>query len=230
MKKLFNFLMVGLVFTALQVATVEADDTMLPGMPGGSCDPGPACVENCCGQCDPGPACVENCCPADMTHMPPTGEPHDGPPPGEHPPGEPHDGPPPGEHPPGMPHDGPPPAGDGHHDDGRGHDGPDCAALPTPVEVAACWDAKAKGEHPQGEHHDSQGQTGDHGGIAMCGDVPCSSGEHGEHHEKDCSEIPDAAGRALCEETTAEGRPPTMAECMEMPTEEGRANCKEHAQ
>ena len=85
-------------------------------------------------------------------------------------------------------------------------------------------------EHPPGEHHDSQGQTGDHGGIAMCGDVPCSSGEHGEHHEKDCSEIPEPAGRALCEKTTAEGRSPTMAECMTMPTEEGQANCKEHVQ
>ena len=54
------FLVVGLTFTALQVATVAAQT----GMPGGQCDPNPACVENCCGQCDPNPACVENCCPA----------------------------------------------------------------------------------------------------------------------------------------------------------------------
>lgn len=57
------FLLVGLTFTALQVATVAAQT----GMPGGQCDPNPACDPTsgtCCGQCDPNPACVENCCPA----------------------------------------------------------------------------------------------------------------------------------------------------------------------
>ena len=69
MNKFFYFMAVGVAFTVLQVATVGADDTMLPGTPGGPCDPGPACVENCCGQCDPGPACVENCCPAGTVPM-----------------------------------------------------------------------------------------------------------------------------------------------------------------
>ena len=56
-----KFILIGLLlvacfaFTVLQAATGEAQQ----------CDPGPACVENCCGQCDPNPACVENCCPAD---------------------------------------------------------------------------------------------------------------------------------------------------------------------
>ena len=49
-----KFILIGLLlvacfaFTVLQAATGEAQQ----------CDPGPACVENCCGQCDPGPACV----------------------------------------------------------------------------------------------------------------------------------------------------------------------------
>ena len=43
------FLVVGLTFTALQVATVAAQT----GMPGGQCDPNPACVENCCPAGDP---------------------------------------------------------------------------------------------------------------------------------------------------------------------------------
>ena len=46
MKRLGYFLIVGLAFTALQVATVGAEPGV--GMPGGPCDPGPACVENCC--------------------------------------------------------------------------------------------------------------------------------------------------------------------------------------
>ena len=58
MKKNFLFfLVVGLTFTALQFATVAAQT----GMPGGQCDPNPACDPTsgtCCGQCDPGPACV----------------------------------------------------------------------------------------------------------------------------------------------------------------------------
>ena len=67
MKKLSYFLMVGLAFTALQVATVEAlDDPNMPpaGMSGGQCDSNPACdpsdpAANCCaGMCDPNPACV----------------------------------------------------------------------------------------------------------------------------------------------------------------------------
>ena len=51
------FLLVGLTFAALQVATVAAQT----GMPGGQCDPNPACNPTsgtCCGQCDPNPACV----------------------------------------------------------------------------------------------------------------------------------------------------------------------------
>ena len=51
------FLVVGLTFTALQFATVAAQT----GMPGGQCDPNPACNPTsgtCCGQCDPNPACV----------------------------------------------------------------------------------------------------------------------------------------------------------------------------
>ncbi|SVC09889.1 uncharacterized protein METZ01_LOCUS262743, partial [marine metagenome] len=65
MKRFVYFLMVGLAFTALQVATVEAqmgDPNMPPaGMSGGQCDPNPACDPTsgtCCGQCDPNPACV----------------------------------------------------------------------------------------------------------------------------------------------------------------------------
>ena len=60
-----KFILIGLLlvacfaFTVLQAATGEAQQ----------CDPGPACVENCCGQCDPGPACVENCCPAGTVPM-----------------------------------------------------------------------------------------------------------------------------------------------------------------
>ncbi|MEO2044882.1 MAG: hypothetical protein ABGX43_09800 [Nitrospinaceae bacterium] len=38
----------------------------------------------------------------------------------------------------------------------------------------------------------------------------CEVGEGGHH---DCSEIPDAAGRALCETAEARGTPPTAAEC-----------------
>ena len=129
MKKISYFLMVGLAFTALQVATVEAlDDPNMPpaGMSGGQCDSNPACDPsdpngNCCGQCDPNPACVMDdpnaipCCggpggPND--HQPGmTGGPNDHRGPGgpnDHQPGmrgEHHDGPPgmQGEH-----HDGPP--------------------------------------------------------------------------------------------------------------------------
>ena len=140
MKKLFYFLMVGLAFTALQVATVGAQT----GQPGPPPTGEPMCFD---------PARGEIPC----SEMSGAGD----------------SGPPPSSMPPGMPHDGPPP-----------------------------------GEHPPGEHHDGKG----------------------EHHEKDCSEIPEPAGRALCERTKAEGRPPTMEECAAMPTEEGRANCKEHAQ
>ena len=50
MKKNFLFfLVVGLTFTALQVAAVATET----GMPGGQCDPNPACVENCCPAGDP---------------------------------------------------------------------------------------------------------------------------------------------------------------------------------
>ena len=38
----------------------------------------------------------------------------------------------------------------------------------------------------------------------------CEVGEGGHH---DCSEIPDAAGRKLCETAEARGTPPTAAEC-----------------
>ena len=61
-----KFILIGLLlgacfaFTALQAATGEAQQ----------CDPGPACIENCCGQCDPNPACVENCCPAGDPNAP----------------------------------------------------------------------------------------------------------------------------------------------------------------
>jgi hypothetical protein len=51
------FLMVGLIFTALLVVSASAQT----GMPGGQCDPNPACDPTsgtCCGQCDPNPACV----------------------------------------------------------------------------------------------------------------------------------------------------------------------------
>ena len=100
MKKISYFLMVGLAFTALQVATVEAlDDPNMPpaGMSGGQCDSNPACdpsdpAANCCaGMCDPNPACVMD----DPNAIPCCG-PMDGPPGGQHdgPPGEHHDGPP----------------------------------------------------------------------------------------------------------------------------------------
>ena len=76
MKKNFLFfLVVGLTFTALQVATVAAQT----GMPGGQCDSNPACDPTsgtCCGQCDPGPACL-----ADDTNAIPCCGPMDGPPP-----------------------------------------------------------------------------------------------------------------------------------------------------
>ena len=74
MKKLVYFVVVSLAFVGLQVATVEAQAPGV-GMPGGPCDPGPACVENCCGQCDPGPACVMDdpnaipCCGLDENDM-----------------------------------------------------------------------------------------------------------------------------------------------------------------
>ena len=66
-----KFILIGLLlgacfaFTVLQAATGEAQQ----------CDPGPACVENCCGQCDPGPACVMDdpnaipCCGLDENDM-----------------------------------------------------------------------------------------------------------------------------------------------------------------
>ena len=50
----------------------------------------------------------------------------------------------------------------------------------------------------------------------------------GEHHEHDCSEIPEPEGKALCEKAKERGTPPTAAECAAMPTEEGRNNCLEH--
>jgi len=156
MKNIVYSLAIGLAFTVFQVAPVGADPSMLPGMTGGACDPNPACVENCCPVGDSAPS---------GEHPPgehPPGEHHDGPPPGEHPPGEHHDGPPPGEHPPGEHHDGPPP---GEYPPGEHHDGP------------------PPGEHPPGEHHDPQGQTGDHGGIPMCGDVPCPPPEGDGHHD-----------------------------------------------
>ena len=77
------FLVVGLTFTALQFATVAAQT----GMPGGQCDPNPACDPTsgtCCGQCDPNPACVMDdpnaipCCGAagdpNASDMPPMGD------------------------------------------------------------------------------------------------------------------------------------------------------------
>ena len=114
MKKLSYFLMVGLAFTVLQVAGVEAQEQFVdpdcpPGtpagttcMPGGEqvgapmCDSNPACdpsdpAANCCaGMCDPNPACVMD----DPNAIPCCG-PMDGPPGGQHdgPPGS-HDGPP----------------------------------------------------------------------------------------------------------------------------------------
>jgi len=87
------------------------------------------------GQGGPGPDGHPECpagttCDGAAGHHPPAGgpcPPDCGPPPGD----AGHGGPPPGEMPPGMP--------------GGNHDGPDCAALPTPGEVAACWDAKNHG-------------------------------------------------------------------------------------
>ena len=153
MNKFIYFMAVGLAFTALQVTTVGADDAMLPGMPGGPCDPGPACVENCC--------------PADMTKMPtPDQQQHD--PQGQqHPPtgGEPMCfDPAQGEIPcsamPGAGDSGPPPMSMppmGDHPPGE-----DCANKPTPEETAACWDQQGghmdhPGDHPPGEHHDGPG-------------------------------------------------------------------------
>jgi len=114
----------------------------------------------------PGMAPPLDCPPGTANPLCGPGGHHDGPPPGEH-----HDGPPPGgHHPPGAPPlDCPPGSGNplcgpgGHHDGpppGAHHDGPDCAALPTPGEVAACWDRKnaapggPDGHHPPGKHHD----------------------------------------------------------------------------
>ena len=188
MKKLSYFLMVGLAFTALQVATVEAlDDPNMPpaGMSGGQCDSNPACdpsdpAANCCaGMCDPNPACVMD----DPNAIPCCG-PMDGPPPGEH-----HDD---GkeEH-----HD------DGNHDDGKEehHDGPDCAALPNPDEVAACWDAK-KGEHNE---HDCS-EIPEPEGKALCekakerGTPPTA---------EECAQMPTEEGRKNCLEHTGDHPP-----------------------
>ena len=60
---------------------------------------------------------------------------------------------------------------------GGGDGGPDCAAMGAPGSAAR---------------------------------TACEAGEGGHH---DCSEIPDAAGRALCETAEARGTPPTAAEC-----------------
>ena len=126
MRKLGYFLIVGLAFTVLQVASVEADDSMLQGGQPPMCDSNPACDPsdpngNCCaGMCDPNPACVMD----DPNAIPCCG-PMDGPPPGGH-----HDGPPPGEH----------------------HDGPDCAD-PTNASMPEC-SGGPDGHHPPGEHHD----------------------------------------------------------------------------
>ena len=113
MKQLAYFIAVGLAFTVLQVATVEAQ--------GPACDPNPACdpsdpTGNCCPTCDPNPACVmddanaQPCC--GPTEEPPMCGDVPCPPPGEeHHDGEPHDPP--------MCGDVPcPPPGE-HHDDGK---------------------------------------------------------------------------------------------------------------
>ena len=176
MKRLGYFLIVGLAFTALQVATVGAEPGV--GMPGGPCDPGPACVENCCGQCDPGPACVENCCPAGTVPMC-----------GDAP------CPPPGDG--TVPMCGDAPCPPPH--------GPDCNAEPTEALKNACFEKQSTGHHGDPGHHPP-----------------------GEHHEHDCSEIPEPEGKALCEKAKERGTPPTAAECAAMPTEEGRNNCLEH--
>ena len=73
MNKFVYFMAVGLAFTALQVATVEAQ--------GPACDPNPACdpsdpAGNCCPTCDPNPACV-----MDDPNAKPCCGPMDGPPP-----------------------------------------------------------------------------------------------------------------------------------------------------
>ena len=54
----------------------------------------------------------------------------------------------------------PPPGGEHHDPNMPPPGGPDCAALPTPEEVAACWDTQNAQHHdpnmppPGGEHHD----------------------------------------------------------------------------
>ena len=170
MKQLVYFIAVGLVFTVLQVATVEADHEG-GHMPPPMCDPNPACDPtsgNCCPTCDPNPACVMG----DPNAKPCCG-----------------------------PTDGPPPQ--------------------SPTGEAMCFDAATQSQ-------------------VLCSAMPGagdpnmtpppSSHPHppGEQHEHDCSEIPEAEGRALCETAKARGTPPTAAECAQMPTEEGRNQCMEH--
>ena len=62
-------------------------------------------------------------------------------------------------------HAGPPMGDPNMPPPGGHHDGPDCAALPTPGEVAACWDAKAKHDGPPpGMPHDGPPPGGHHDG------------------------------------------------------------------
>ena len=110
MKQLVYFIAVGLFFTVLQVATVEAQ--------GPACDPNPACdpsdpAGNCCPTCDPNPACVMSdtnakpCCAADPCS--------------------------------GMTGAALTTCRDTHRDQHEDH-GEDCAAKETPALVAACWE------------------------------------------------------------------------------------------
>jgi len=236
MRQLMCFLMVGLAFIVLQVSTVEAEEdcASLP-----TPDEVAACWDAAGHGGDTGhhdgephdpPMCGDVPCPppGEDDHA---GEPHDPPmcagpldtmipcpPPGEddHA-GEPHD-PAMGDPAMGDPAMGDPAMGDPAMGDPAMGDPPMCAGpLDTMIPCPP------PGEHHEGDHPDCPEGT-------TC-DGPDGHHPEGEHHDgpPDCAEIPDDAGRELCEKTTAEGRPPTADECAQMPTEEGRADCMEHA-
>ena len=185
MKRLGYFLIVGLAFTALQVATVEADhEKACEGMTGEArttCmdeanKSGPPPGEDPCMTLET--QALKDACYAEHA--------------GAHPPGA---------HPPGdgtVPMCGDAPCPPPH--------GPDCNAEPTEALKNACFEKQSTGHHGDPGHHPP-----------------------GEHHEHDCSEIPEPEGKALCEKAKERGTPPTAAECAQMPTEEGRNQCMEHA-
>jgi len=70
--------------------------------------------------------------------------------------------------------------------------------------------------HPPGEHHDpTMPPPGDHGGIPMCGDVPCPPPEGDGHHDgpppaQDCGGVPCPTEHHEGEHPPGEHHDPTM--------------------